>query len=50
MRGKHKGKVGIVRTVDGATDTVQVRTGDPLKWAEYDAETNRMLEQMRGAK
>lgn len=43
MGGQHGGKLGVVRAVDGSTDMIQVRTGDPEKWAAWDAETRRMI-------
>jgi hypothetical protein len=43
--GEHKGKAGVVRQHDGQTGLVQIRTGDPKAWQDYDAETRRMMEE-----
>ncbi len=49
-RGEHKGKTGIIRAVDGAGCFIHIRTGDPKAWEKWDAETAKMVEEMRGSK
>ncbi len=41
--GVHRGLIGIVRAVDGGSNVVHIRTGDPEAWKAWDAETQRML-------
>jgi hypothetical protein len=46
VAGSHIGSTGHIRAVDGGSDMVQVRTGDPKEWEMWDAETLKMLEEM----
>ncbi len=43
VAGVHRGLIGLVRAVDGGSNVVHIRTGDPEAWKAWDAETQRML-------
>jgi hypothetical protein len=47
IAGGLTGKIGFVRAVDGANEAIQIRTGSREAWASFDAQTARILEEVR---